>query len=148
MLRRDRLIRMQIHELLDACLFALSFWLAYAVRTDKAVIFLFDLQPVEASSFGNYIWLYVILLPVAPMILEAQGFYNRPVLCSRRTTAWLLFKGCALTTLTLILALFLGSFVARFVQERNAERKRLAVIAARRTAAGRTGAVDAPSPWP
>jgi hypothetical protein len=28
MLRRDRLIRMQIHELLDACLFAVAFWLA------------------------------------------------------------------------------------------------------------------------
>jgi exopolysaccharide biosynthesis polyprenyl glycosylphosphotransferase len=107
MLRRDRLIRMQIHEVLDACLFALSFWLAYEVRTDKAVIYLFDLVPLEASSFNNYIWLYVILLPVAPMILEAQGFYNRPILCSRRTTAWLLFKACILTTLTLILALFL-----------------------------------------
>jgi hypothetical protein len=33
MLRRDRLIRMQIHQLLDACIFAVSFWLAYACVT-------------------------------------------------------------------------------------------------------------------
>ena len=28
MLRRHREIRMQIHQLMDACLFAISFWLA------------------------------------------------------------------------------------------------------------------------
>ena len=38
MLRRDRQIRMQIHQLMDACLFALSFWLAYKVRSNEDLI--------------------------------------------------------------------------------------------------------------
>ncbi len=114
MLRRDRLIRMQVHQLMDACLFAVSFWLAYVVRSDPRVIEFFRLD--EVSPFEAYVWLYLILIPAAPLILEAQGFYNRPILCSRYTTAWLLFKGCLFTTLGLILALFLfHSGIARLV---------------------------------
>jgi len=114
MLRRDRLIRMQVNELLDACLFAVSFWLAYLVRSNPSVIDFFRLD--EVSPFDAYVWLYLILIPAAPLILEAQGFYNRPVFCSRITTAWLLFKGCLFTTLGLILALFLfRSGIARLV---------------------------------
>jgi exopolysaccharide biosynthesis polyprenyl glycosylphosphotransferase len=101
MLRRDRLIRMQVHELLDACLFALSFWLAHSLRFDANIRDLFDLP--EIAPFEHYVWLYLILIPAGPMILEAQGFYNRPLLSSRMTTAWLLLKGCAITTLGLVL---------------------------------------------
>jgi exopolysaccharide biosynthesis polyprenyl glycosylphosphotransferase len=105
MLRRDRLIRMQIHELVDACLFAVAFWLAYLLRAHPNITDLFKLPPLV--PFDHYVWLYLVLIPVAPMVLEAQGFYNRPLLCSRSTTAWMLFKGCTLTTLGLILVLFL-----------------------------------------
>jgi exopolysaccharide biosynthesis polyprenyl glycosylphosphotransferase len=104
MLRRDRQIRMQIHQLMDACLFALGFWLAYGLRSNPDVIELLGLQPV--NKFDDYVWLYLILIPAAPLILETQGFYNRPILCSRRSTAWPLFKGCLITSLVLILALF------------------------------------------
>ena len=96
---------MQIHELIDACLFAISFWLAYALRSDPNIIEIFNLKQV--MPFDQYVWLYLILIPAAPMVLEAQGFYSRPLLCSRATTAWMLFKGCALMSLGLILALFL-----------------------------------------
>ena len=114
MLRRDRLIRMQVNELLDACLFALSFWLAYLLRSNPRVIDFFRLDDV--SPFDAYVWLYLILIPIAPLILEAQGFYNRPLFCSRLTTGWLLFKGCLFTTLGLIMALFLfHSGIARLV---------------------------------
>jgi FlaA1/EpsC-like NDP-sugar epimerase len=105
---------MQVHELMDACIFAVSFWLAYVLRSDPRVIDFFRLDDV--SPFEAYVWLYLILIPAAPLILEAQGFYNRPILCSRITTAWLLFKGCLFTTLGLILALFLfHSGIARLV---------------------------------
>ena len=114
MLRRDRLIRMQVHELMDACIFAVSFWLAYVVRSDPRVIELFRLDDV--SPFEAYVWLYLILVPAGPLILEAQGFYNRPILCPRVVTWWLLFKGCLFTTLGLILSLFLfHSGIARLV---------------------------------
>ncbi|HLH53819.1 MAG TPA: sugar transferase [Verrucomicrobiae bacterium] len=114
MLRRDRLIRMQVHELMDACIFAVSFWVAYLVRSDPRVIDFFKLDDV--SPFEAYVWLYLILVPAGPLILEAQGFYNRPIICPRRVTWWLLFKGCLFTTLGLILTLFLfHSGIARLV---------------------------------
>jgi len=114
MLRRDRLIRMQVHQLMDASLFAVSFWIAYILRSNPRIIDFFHLDDV--SPFEDYVWLYLILIPAAPLILEAQGFYNRAVLCSRATTAWLLFKGCLFTTLGLILTLFLfHSGIARLV---------------------------------
>src|SRR6266481_5074770 len=114
MLRRDRQIRMQIQQLLDACLFALGFWLAYVLRSNPGVIDLLNLPPV--NEFSEYKWLYIILIPAAPLILEAQGFYNRPTLCSRRTTTWVLFKGCLVTALVLILtSFFFRMVIARAV---------------------------------
>jgi exopolysaccharide biosynthesis polyprenyl glycosylphosphotransferase len=104
MLRRDRQIRMQILQLLDAGLFALGFWLAYVLRSNPDVVVLLNLLPV--NKFNDYVWLYLLSILVGPLILEAQGFYNRPTFCSRRTTAWLLFKGCLFTALALILVLF------------------------------------------
>jgi exopolysaccharide biosynthesis polyprenyl glycosylphosphotransferase len=116
MLRRDRLIRMQIHELMDACLFAVSFWLAYVLRSNPDVVDLLNLPVIDPSDRYNYVWLYLLLIPAAPMILEAQGFYNRPLSCPRATTAWMLFKGCVFTTLGLVLTLFLFRVeIARFV---------------------------------
>src|SRR5512141_673880 len=105
MLRRDRIIRMQIHQLMDACLFALAFWLAYTLRADEAIVRLFHLNPV--APFDRYVWLYLILIPAAPLTLEAQGFYSRPLMSSRRVTAWQLLKGCFLISLGLVLSLFL-----------------------------------------
>src|SRR2546423_13627553 len=101
MLRRDRQIRMQIQQLLDMILFIAAFALAYLLRADPNLIDLFNLNP--PSPFSDYVKLYVVLIPAAPMILEAQGFYQRSTLSSRRTTLWLLLKSCVFTTLTLIL---------------------------------------------
>src|SRR5262245_34996396 len=114
MLRRDRLIRMQIHQGLDAILFAFSFWFAYTLRADPRLIALFHMDQV--SPFENYKWLYFVLLPGVPLVLEAQGFYDRPVLCSRATTAWQLFKACMIISWGLVLTLFLfHSGIARWV---------------------------------
>ena len=116
MLRRDRQIRMQIHQLMDACLFALSFWLAYVLRANADIIDLFGL--VEwTSPFETYMPLYLVLIPAAPLILEGQGFYARPPFCSRSTTAWILFKGCLFTSLGLVVTMYLFKIppVARWV---------------------------------
>src|SRR5216684_4084707 len=114
MLRRDRLIRMQVHELMDACLFALSFWLACTLREDPNVTdFLNDLlgglvhMTTVSPGEDQYVWLlFLVLIPAAPMVLEAQGFYNRPLSCPRRTTAWVLLKACCLIALALIIATY------------------------------------------
>ena len=115
MLRRHREIRMQIHQLMDAFLFAISFWLAYDLRASQEVAKLLGRTP-EVGSFDDYFWIYLILIPAAPLILEAQGFYNRPLLYSRRTMLWQLFKGCLFMTLGVIVVLFLArTSVARWV---------------------------------
>src|SRR5512137_2286648 len=105
MLRRDRLIRMQIHQLMDACLFALAFWLAYVLRANPDVIDLLGLQAWEVP-FEGYVSLYLILIPTAPLVLEGQGFYARAPFDSRRSTAWIPFKGCFFTALGLIFAMY------------------------------------------
>jgi exopolysaccharide biosynthesis polyprenyl glycosylphosphotransferase len=95
---------MQIHQLMDACLFAVSFWLAYLFRSNADVQDLLGVPDI--SPFSDYVWLYLILMPTAPVVLEAQGFYDRPVFCGRQQTVWQLFKGCLFTALVLVLALF------------------------------------------
>ena len=107
MLRRDRQMRMQLHQVMDACIFAFSFWLAYIVRTNPAIIDYFGMDPVDVP-FKPFAWLFLVVIPAGPLILEAQGFYDRPMLCSRGRTSWLLFKGCSFTVIVVILASFLS----------------------------------------
>src|ERR1039457_4403733 len=105
MLRRDRQIQMQVHQMMDACIFALSFWLAYGLRSNPVVLEVFDLH--EINPFKDFAWLLLLIIPAAPFVLEAQGFYLRPIFCSRRTTLWHLLKACSLIALGLVLAVFL-----------------------------------------
>src|SRR5258708_4573718 len=109
MLRRQRQIRMQIHQVMDVCLFAVSFWAACVLRLDPRVTYHFHLNPV--GSFDSFWWMYLILIPSAALVMEAQGFYNRPMICSRRATFWPLLKGCSILTFELILALFFAQMI-------------------------------------
>jgi exopolysaccharide biosynthesis polyprenyl glycosylphosphotransferase len=113
MLRRTRQIRTQIHQLVDACLFTASFWIAFALRGDPFIIALFKLPPIDGVMFDSdkIIWLYAVLIPAAPLILESQGFYSRPPLGSRWGIVWPLFKGCLITTLGLVLAMYALHFI-------------------------------------
>ncbi|HUA37146.1 MAG TPA: sugar transferase [Candidatus Sulfopaludibacter sp.] len=104
MLKRDRQIRTVIHQLLDAGLFAVAFWLAYALRSNADVIAWLRLEP--SSPFENFAWLYLVLIPATPLVLESQGFYDHPPLCSRRVVLWPLFKGCVLITVGLMLTVY------------------------------------------
>ncbi len=104
MLRRDQQVRTRIHQLMDACLYAVSFWLAHLVRSNQHLIDLFELDAI--GDFDRYRWLYLVLIPVSPLVLESQGFYDRPALCSRRATAWPLFKASVISAVGLIIVLF------------------------------------------
>jgi exopolysaccharide biosynthesis polyprenyl glycosylphosphotransferase len=57
------------------------------------------------------VWLYAVLIPAGPLILESQNFYNRPAFCPRRAVLWPLFKGCVITTIGLVLAMWAFRFV-------------------------------------
>jgi exopolysaccharide biosynthesis polyprenyl glycosylphosphotransferase len=107
MLRRDRQIRAQIHQLADAFVFAFGFWAAYVLRADPQVIAWFKFEPIpKATTFDNLAWLYLVLIVGAPLVLESQNFYNRAPLCPRRDFLWPLFKGCLLTTVGLVVATY------------------------------------------
>jgi exopolysaccharide biosynthesis polyprenyl glycosylphosphotransferase len=112
-LRRDRQIRTQIHQLADACLFALSFWAAYALRVDPQVVAWLHLPAITDESLDaqKLIWLYAALIPAAPLILESQNFYNRPPLGPRWATARPLFKGCVITSIGLVVVMYVFHFV-------------------------------------
>jgi len=112
MSRRDRQIRTQIHQVADAFLFTVSFWMAFALRTNPQVIEWLNLDPIPPDVFGSVVWLYFVLIPAAPLILESQGFYDRPALGPRRDVFWPLFKGCLITTISLVLVMYSLHFVS------------------------------------
>jgi exopolysaccharide biosynthesis polyprenyl glycosylphosphotransferase len=114
MLRRQRIIRMQIHQLMDACLFAISFWLATELRASPALISLLGLE--AAPPEDGFLWIFLFLIAAAPMILEWQGFYNRPVVAPRRLFILPLLRSCLIAAGLLILSsFFLRITFARFM---------------------------------
>ena len=106
MLRRQRKIRTQFYRLLDASLFALSFWLAHFFRADNATLAKLG-GSLGIGPFENYAWLLLVIIPASPLLLEMHGFYSRPLIASRRRTAWQLFQACVLTVLLAIVLNYL-----------------------------------------
>ena len=107
MLQRDRLIRTQVQQLADASLFAMSFWLAYCLRGMPFFSESLGLGTIPPESFENVVWLYFALVPAAPLVLESQGFYNRPIISQRPAIFWPLLKACFFVTIGLVLLVFL-----------------------------------------
>lgn len=105
MLRRQRQIRAQIQKLADAGLFALSFWLAHLVRSHWELK-IFGGSP-DIEPFEQHAWLLLAIIPVAPFLLDLQGFYNRPLIASRQRSAWQLCKACVLAVIVVISVMFL-----------------------------------------
>ena len=85
-------------------IFGASFWLAWVLRSNPEIMKLLRLDPVNA--FDAYSWLFLVIILAGPLLLEAQGFYDLPFLSPRRTSLWILFKGCLLATVGLIMVLF------------------------------------------
>src|SRR4051812_41263947 len=106
MLRRQRQIRTQVQKLIDASLFAISFWLAHMLRADNVTLAKFGGTP-DILPFSQYAWLLLVIIPITPFLLEMNGFYQRSLLVSRRRTAWQLFQTCAAAVLILIVVMFL-----------------------------------------
>jgi exopolysaccharide biosynthesis polyprenyl glycosylphosphotransferase len=106
MLQRDLQRRTQIHQLADACLFAVSFGLAYAVRGDVDFSNWVGLDVIPPDMIKNVWWLFFVLTPAAPLVLESQGFYNRPAVNSRKALIWPLLRGSGIVTIGIVLVLF------------------------------------------
>lgn len=99
MLRRERRIHTQIQMCVDAGIFGLSFWLAHYLRSEWRIG---GSEPI--FPFETYLWFYVIILPLVPILLTFHGFYKAH---SLRIKAWQLFRVCTLVTISLILVNYL-----------------------------------------
>jgi exopolysaccharide biosynthesis polyprenyl glycosylphosphotransferase len=107
MLQRDHQIRTQVHQLTDAGLFVLSFWLAYVLRDNRLLSAGLRLEPIGSDMFLQVRALYFLPVLAAPLVLESLGFYQRPMNGTRLAMLWRLFKGCLLVTLGLVLVVFM-----------------------------------------
>ena len=106
MLQRDRVIRTQVQQLADASLFAMSFWLAYQLRQLPFFSESLGLETISPETFSENVWLYFALVPASPLVLESQGFYNRPVVSRVSAMFWPLLKGCFILTIGMVLLVF------------------------------------------
>ena len=109
--RREFII--QVNQIGDALLIAAVFWLAHAVREHLAYLF-----PLPISVYGTviefgmiapfryYKWLYLVILPLYPFLLDLNGFYSRAHTLARRNTVWILAKSCAICTLAVMAAMY------------------------------------------
>ncbi|HIM67989.1 MAG TPA: hypothetical protein EYM45_05435, partial [Verrucomicrobia bacterium] len=105
MLRNQRQIQTSINKVLDGLVFAISLWLAHGLRT----VLPFEVfgGTAEIAPFkGAYVWISVLLLFVAPFVLDTQGFYSRSAWPSRAQTVWPLAKASVLITLLIITVMF------------------------------------------
>ncbi|HEY1789574.1 MAG TPA: sugar transferase [Verrucomicrobiae bacterium] len=114
MLRRDQQIRTQLQQIADACIFSVSFLIAYLLRADPRIIEAFGLT--NSTPFNDFAKLFFVLFPGAPLILEWQGFYKCPPLAPRSTVYWPLLRGCIVATLGLIVVAYVFHLqVARII---------------------------------
>jgi exopolysaccharide biosynthesis polyprenyl glycosylphosphotransferase len=108
MLHRDRQIRIQVYQFIDGGLFALGLWLGWAIRYHWRGLPVDGLNHVDKiRDFAHYFWLFLVVIPMTPLILEWQGYYERPIFSPRRQAAWQLVKACAIATMGLILIDFM-----------------------------------------
>lgn len=92
-----------IQQGVDAALFAVAFWLAHLVREAAAS---FQTSLPEIQPFNQYFWLYLLIIPSSVVLLRTLGFYNRPLLFSRRETAWVLVHAVTVAVLGMVTVLF------------------------------------------
>jgi exopolysaccharide biosynthesis polyprenyl glycosylphosphotransferase len=111
MLHRDRQIRIQVYQFVDGGLFALGLWLGWLIRYHWRGLPIEGLNQVDPiPDFSHYFWLFLVVIPVTPLILEWQGYYERAVFSPRRLVAWQLAKACAISAVFVILTDFMLRF--------------------------------------
>jgi exopolysaccharide biosynthesis polyprenyl glycosylphosphotransferase len=108
MLHRDRQIRIQVYQFVDGGLFALGLWLGWLIRYHWQGLPLSGFDHVDSiKDFAHYFWLFLVVIPMTPLILEWQGYYERPIFSPRGLAAWQLAKACAIGAMGVILIDFM-----------------------------------------
>lgn len=105
MLRRQHQLRTSVHLVLDACLFAIGFWLAHFIRSNVPIEIFGGAAFIE--PFEYYFHVFLLTALIGAFTLEGQGFYARSELASRSQSVWKLFKACFFAVIALVIVLFL-----------------------------------------
>ena len=107
MASKQRELFIQFNQLSDALLIAGIYWLAHAFREQLA--YSYPLHFSGIAPFRYYKWLYLIILPLCPLVLDLNGFYTRPNRSRLRLTLWIIGKSVGVCALLVIAAMyFLG----------------------------------------
>ncbi|MCB1235611.1 MAG: sugar transferase [Verrucomicrobiae bacterium] len=69
-------IYLKLTQVLDGLMLGLIFIGAHAVRA-ALVNWFPDLRPIP--ELERFLWLLAVIVPIAPIVLELQGFYNHPL---------------------------------------------------------------------
>src|SRR5256884_7443630 len=76
MIARRQELNTQLQQLIDSVLLALSLLAAHSLRYYSTAWF--DLTtPID--PFRNYQWLFIVIMPFGPILLDLQGFYQSPL---------------------------------------------------------------------
>jgi len=100
--RRDLFI--QTSQISDALVIAAVFWLAHSFR--EWLAFEFPLTVPGIAPFRYYKWLYLVVLPLYPFLLDINGYYSRSVARRGRPTLWVLFKSAAVCALAITAVMY------------------------------------------
>ena len=113
MSNRRREFIIQVSQIVDGLLIAVVFWFAHALREQLAFSFPFPyhvlgytIQYGLIAPFRYYKWLYLIVLPVYPFLLDVNGFYSRSHSQQLRNTVWILVKSSVVCTLAVMAAMY------------------------------------------
>src|SRR3984893_4691082 len=73
MLARRQELNTQLQVVVDGFLLAVSLWVAWVLRYYSTSWF--DLKDT-VDPFHNYHWLFIVIMPFGPILLDLQGFYQ------------------------------------------------------------------------
>lgn len=76
MLARRQELNTQLQVLIDGFLLAVSLWVAWVLRYYSTSWF--NLRDT-VDPFHNYHWLFIVIMPFGPILLDLQGFYLSPL---------------------------------------------------------------------
>lgn len=102
MFRQHRQIEVKLRKAADAVLFGLAFWLAHSIRA------LPQLDPGGLiADFSAYTWMLVVVVPLGPVFLEFEGYYQRRVFPSPASRLFQSVRAVLWVSLAVLIAAFL-----------------------------------------
>jgi exopolysaccharide biosynthesis polyprenyl glycosylphosphotransferase len=76
MLARRQELNIQLQVVIDGFVLAASLWVAWLLRYYST--YWFGLKDT-VDPFHNYHWLFIVIMPFGPILLDLQGFYQSPL---------------------------------------------------------------------